>query len=152
MKYVLFIIVFLFTGCFVKKKIIVKDFDSEILYDETCCNFINSFGEFDMLILEYVVNCECTGIVPCASNCVGLHNGYDTIRVLSFCNYSHLLHKGDIIHVVPDTSMYDPRSVRIALKWEHICGDTFSVSRLSKTKYNTIWGKLINKQSNFRPQ
>ncbi len=151
MKFILFIVIFLSMGCFVKRKIIVKDFDSQILYDKTCCNFISSFGEFDMLILEYVTNCECTGIVPCASNCVGLYNEYDTIRVLSFCNYDHLLRTGDIIHVVPDTNRYEPTSVRIALKWEHICGDTFSVSSLSKTKYNTIWGKLDNKHSNFRP-
>ena len=105
------------------------------------CNFVDLDTNFKIKVIQYITNesCNC-GTRSCASNCIGISNNYDTLRVLFLCQNDSSIKVGDYIEVIPQPK---PNSqVTIAQFWV-IENNNGYLPELQRHYYRTVYGKKI---------
>ncbi len=125
----------------VKSPQIVGIVDS-VEYLDFCCNFMNHADTTTLAIIMYAKGCSC-GVLSCASNCVGVTDNNDTIRVLSLCE-NKSFNLGQIVTVIPNNFEIsgDLNNIHITQQWESYGDNRVGLSYLTSRRFNTIWGKL----------
>lgn len=106
------------------------------------CNFVNILSPFEMKIIDYWPGCYC-GSRGCASNCIGVTNENDTIRVLSLCNVDSSFKKEQFVIVSPKE--IPKGQVTIAQHWV-TKGDSLVLPKLHRVIRKTIYGSLSLKK------
>ena len=105
---------------------------------ENYCDYIVIMNEFEMTILDYNHTWVGCGNRAYASNCIGVTDNHDTIRVLSLCNQDSTFKVGQKVMVTPR------EKPRFSVSFEVYCIENSSmfIPELHKKVRKTIYGKM----------
>lgn len=105
---------------------------------ENYCDYIVITNEFEMSILDYNHTSVGCGNRAYASNCIGVTDNHDTLRVLSLCNQDSTFKVGQKVMVTPR------EKPSFSVSFEVYCVDNSSmfIPELHKKVRKTIYGKM----------
>lgn len=137
-KYTFFVVILLNVGMSCSSsKHLQEPLENVITY----CEFVEITEPFSMRIIDYIpCNTSHHTRITCVSNCIGVTNENDTIRVLSIVDTNSAFEVNETIRVIPEKN--PEFEVNIAQNYEDE-GDKLSLTSIQKRKLQTIYGKLI---------
>lgn len=105
---------------------------------EKYCDYVVITNEFEMTILDYHYSLIGCGNRTEASNCIGVTDNNDTLRVLSLCNQDSTFNVGQKVMVTPQDKP------NFGVSFEVYWADSSSVfiPELHKKVRKTIYGKM----------
>ena len=130
-------IIFILFGCNVSKQ-----YQTDMVINGVV-EYVKLVDTIGMRILFYSAGCECNETTVCASECIGLTDNGDTLRVLSLCNTATNFAPNMKIKVAPQSKPKDIDTLIIPNVWVER-NRHFYVHEIYRQRLKTAYGELIS--------